>query len=153
MAVLSGLTGALRKVVLDLEQDLRERVESQPAVLGVWEAEYRAAACRDRTALSWQAWRDDRATQAAVAWVLTTVFVRFCEDNRLLGPVWIAGPDDRGQEALNAELAYYRANPEHTDREWLLQAVEHLRCTPTMGDLVESPCALWTVPVKTTSVY
>ena len=82
---------------------------------------------RERTAMSWQEWRDDRVTQAAVAWVLTTVFVRFCEDNRLLTPVWIAGPADRRQEALDAELAYFRAHPEHTDREWLLQAVEHLR--------------------------
>ncbi|MDQ1295078.1 MAG: hypothetical protein QG608_2963, partial [Actinomycetota bacterium] len=128
-----------------MEEDLRERVESQPGVRGVWEGEYRAAVGRDRTALSWQAWRDDRVTQAAVAWVLTTVFVRFCEDNGLLGPVWIAGPAGRRQEALDAELAYYRAHPEHTDREWLLQAVEYLRATRATADLVESHSALWMV--------
>ena len=100
---------------------------------------------RERTAMSWQAWRDDRVTQAAVAWVLTTVFVRFCEDNRLLKPVWIAGPADRRQEALDAELAYFRAHPEHTDREWLLQAVEYLRATKATRDLVESHSPLWTV--------
>jgi hypothetical protein len=145
MAVSPVLTAALKKVVLDLEKDLRQRVESQPDVLGAWEQEHHAAEDRDRTAMSWEAWRDDRVTQAAVAWVLTTVFVRFCEDNRLLEPVWIAGPADRRQEALDAELAYFRANPEHTDREWLLQAVEYLRDTKATTDLVESHSALWTV--------
>src|SRR4051812_46798878 len=103
MAVSPGLTAALKKVVLDLEKDLRQRVESQSEVLGVWKQEHQAAVARERTAMSWQEWRDDRVTQAAVAWVLTTVFVRFCEDNRLLKPVWISGPSDRRQEALDAE--------------------------------------------------
>jgi len=145
MAVSTGLTAALKKVVLDLEDDLRQRIVSQPDVLARWEQEYEAAVNRERTAMSWQEWRDDRVTQAAVAWVLTTVFVRFCEDNRLLKPVWIAGPADRRQEALDAELAYFRANPEDTDREWVLQSVEYLRSTKATRDLVESHSPLWTV--------
>jgi hypothetical protein len=139
------LTAALKKVVLDLEKDLRDRVESLSDVRGGWEREHQAAVDRERTAMSWQEWRDDRVTQVAVAWVLTTVFVRFCEDNRLLKPVWIAGPADRRQEALDAELAYFRANPEHTDREWLLQAVSHLRAATATRELVESHSPLWTV--------
>jgi hypothetical protein len=145
MAVSPVLTAALKKVVLDLEKDLRQRVESQSEVLSAWKQEHQAAVGRERTAMPWQEWRDDRVTQAAVAWVLTTVFVRFCEDNRLLKPVWIAGPPDRRQEALDAELAYFRANPEHTDREWLLRAVEYLRATKATADLMESHSALWTV--------
>ncbi|MFK3981380.1 BREX-2 system adenine-specific DNA-methyltransferase PglX [Micromonospora sp. NPDC050397] len=145
MAVSTGLTAALKKVVLDLEDDLRQRVVSQPDVLARWEQEHKAAESRERTAMSWQEWRDDRVTQAAVAWVLTTVFVRFCEDNRLLKPVWIAGPADRRQEALDAELSYFRAHPEDTDREWVLQAVEYLRNTKATRDLVESHSPLWTV--------
>lgn len=145
MAVSSTLTGELKKVVLSLEDDLRERVQSQPDVLETWQEEHRSALARERTAMSWQAWRDDRVTQAAVAWVLTTVFIRFCEDNRLLKPVWFAGPSHRRQEALDAELAYFRANPEHTDREWILTAVEHLRLVRATADLVESHSPLWTV--------
>ncbi|QLQ39640.1 BREX-2 system adenine-specific DNA-methyltransferase PglX [Micromonospora robiginosa] len=145
MGVSTGLTAALKKVVLDLEDDLRDRVASQPDVLATWKQEHEAAKSRERTAMSWQEWRDDRVTQAAVAWVLTTVFVRFCEDNRLLKPVWIAGPADRRQEALDAELAYFRAHPEDTDREWVLQSVEHLRITKATQDLVESHSPLWTV--------
>lgn len=145
MAVSSTLTNELKKVVLSLEDDLRERVQSQPDVLETWQEEHRSALARERTAMSWQAWRDDRVTQAAVAWVLTTVFIRFCEDNRLLKPVWFAGPSQRRQEALDAELAYFRANPEHTDREWILTAVEHLRQVRATADLVESHSPLWTV--------
>ncbi|MDG4838329.1 BREX-2 system adenine-specific DNA-methyltransferase PglX [Micromonospora sp. WMMD967] len=145
MAVSTGLTAALKKVVLDLEDDLRDRVASQPEVFKAWDTEWRIAVGRERTAMSWQEWRDDRVTQAAVAWVLTTVFVRFCEDNRLLKPVWIAGPADRRQEALDAELAYFRAHPEDTDREWVLQAVEYLRNAKATRDLVESHSPLWTV--------
>ena len=145
VAASSRLTAALKKVVLDLEVDLRQRVESQPEVRGAWQQEHQAAVDRERTAMSWQEWRDDRVTQAAVAWVLTTVFVRFCEDNRLLKPVWIAGPAERRQESLDAELAYFRTNPEHTDREWLLQAVEYLGATKATSELVESHSPLWTV--------
>jgi len=139
------LTGALKKVVLTLEDDLRARVTSQPEVDTAWRGLHAQAVDRERTAMSWQAWRDDRVTQAAVAWVLTSVFVRFCEDNRLLGPVWIAGPGQRRQEALDAELQYFRQNPEHTDREWLLQSVEHLAALRATRDLVGTHSPLWTV--------
>lgn len=145
MAVSPDLTTALKKVVLELEDDLRARVESQPEVLDDWRQQHSAAVDRERTGMSWQEWRDDRVTMAAVAWVLTTVFVRFCEDNRLLKPVWIAGPSERRQEALDAELAYFREHPEHTDREWLMQAVEHLRAVKATRELVESHSSLWTV--------
>ena len=92
MSAGKGLLGALQKQVLLLEDDLRLRVEQDPRTRAAWLGEHDAAVSRGRTAASWQAWRDDRVTQAAVGWALTTVFVRFCEDNRLVGPVWIAGP-------------------------------------------------------------
>ncbi|GAA3673757.1 hypothetical protein FB459_2837 [Yimella lutea] len=145
MPVSSALTSELKKVVLSLEDDLRARVESQPEVRAKWTREHRQATEQERTSMSWQAWRDDRVTQAAVAWVLTTVFIRFCEDNRLLQPVWISGPADRRQEALDAELSYFRLNPEHTSREWLEQAIEHLRTVHATRSLVESHSPLWSV--------
>lgn len=145
MPVSPSLTTDLKKVVLTLEDDLRSRVESQPPVLAQWQAQHREAVRRERTAMSWQEWRDDRVTQAAVAWVLTTVFVRFCEDNGLLAPVWLAGPPARQQEALDAELAYFREHPEHTAREWIGEAVAHLRTIEATKDLVESHSPLWLV--------
>ncbi len=141
----AALVADLKALVLRLEDDLRERVQSQSEVLAAWQDEHRRAAAAERTASTWQAWRDDRVTQAAVAWVLTTVFVRFCEDNALLRPVWISGPPARRQEALDAEAAYFRAHPEDTHREWLLQAIEHLRRTPATAALVDERSALWTV--------
>jgi hypothetical protein len=87
--VTPDLTGELQRRVRLLEDDLRERVTTQAAVLAAWQAEHRGALDRGRTAAVWEAWRDDRVTQAAVAWVLTTVFVKFCEDNALVAPVWI----------------------------------------------------------------
>ena len=145
MPVAPALTAELKKVVLWLQDDLRERVEKQPEVRDRWVRELQGAINRERTAMSWQAWRDDRVTQAAVAWVLTTVFIRFSEDNRLLKPVWISGPEERRQEALDAELAYFRLHPEHTSREWLEEAVTHLLSVDATRSLVESHSPLWSV--------
>ena len=109
---------------------------------GPWKQEYQRAFDKERTAASWAAWRDDRVTQVAVAWVLTTVFIRFCEDNALVGPVWIAGPDQqRRQEALDAQLAFFRTHPEDTDREWLTSAIDHLAALPATKALVDSRSA------------
>jgi hypothetical protein len=132
-----ALTAALQRQVTALEADLRVRVDTQPAVRDRWTAEHATALERGRTAASWQAWRDERVTQAAVSWVLATVFVVFCEDNALVRPVWIAGPDARRQEALDAQLAYFREHPEHTDREWLQQAVSYLAGRRATAGLVD----------------
>lgn len=135
----------LRKQVLLLEDDLRQRVETQPDLLAQWKDEHARATRAERTESSWVEWRDDRVTQAAVAWVLTTVFIRFCEDNSLLAPVWIGGPAVRRQEALDAQNAYFRANPTHTDREWLQCAIDHLAKTPATASLVGQHTMLHTV--------
>ncbi|WP_313566033.1 BREX-2 system adenine-specific DNA-methyltransferase PglX [Mobilicoccus sp.] len=145
------LTTDLKRLVLTIENDLRARVDGpdrdlrQEGAEQAWRDEYDRAREAGRTARTWTEWRDDRVTQAAVAWVLTTVFVRFCEDNRLLEPVWISGPNERRQEAHDARTAYFQQHPLHTDREWLLQPIEHLRSVPATKDLVESHSALWTV--------
>lgn len=140
----AALVADLKKQVLLLEDDLRQRI-TLPEYDQPWRSEHAAATSGDRTAATYTAWADDRITQAAVSWVLTTVFVRFCEDNRLLTPVWIAGPGHRYQEALDAELAYFRRNPEHTHREWVEQAIAHLANTPATRGLVDDQAMLHTV--------
>jgi hypothetical protein len=142
MTATTALTAALQQQVLLLEDDLRARVAADPEVEGTWKQEYQRAFDQERTAASWTAWRDDRVTQAAVAWVLTSVFIRFCEDNALVGPVWIAGPPERRQEALDAQLAFFRSHPEDTDREWLTSAISHLAALPATRALVDSHSAL-----------
>jgi len=137
-----ALTTDLQRQVLALEDDLRERLGADPALETGWRQEHQEALRKDRTAASWLTWRDDRVTQAAVAWVLTSVFIRFGEDNGLLRPVWITGPGARRQEALDAQLAFFRVHPEDTDREWLLDAAAYLGRLPATRALVDSHSAL-----------
>jgi Domain of unknown function (DUF7008)/Eco57I restriction-modification methylase len=142
MTATPALTSDLQRQVLVLEDDLRARVAADPELEGRWKQEHQRALEKERTAASWTAWRDDRVTQAAVAWVLTSVFIRFCEDNALVAPVWIAGPENRRQEALDAQLTFFRAHPEDTDREWLMDAIGHLASLPATKALIDSHSAL-----------
>jgi hypothetical protein len=142
MTATPALTTDLQRQVLLLEDDLRARVAANADLEGRWKQEHQRARDKERTAASWVAWRDDRVTQAAVAWVLTSVFIRFCEDNALVAPVWIAGPESRRQEALDAQLAFFRTHPEDTDREWLQAAIDHLAGLPATKSLVDSHSAL-----------
>lgn len=142
MTATPALTTDLQRQVLALEDDLRERLGADPALETGWRQEHQEALRKDRTAASWLTWRDDRVTQAAVAWVLTSVFIRFGEDNGLLRPVWITGPGARRQEALDAQLAFFRVHPEDTDREWLLDAAAYLGRLPATRALVDSHSAL-----------
>ena len=142
MTATPALTADLQRQVLILEDDLRARVAADPELEGDWKQEHQRALDKERTSASWVAWRDDRVTQAAVAWVLTTVFIRFCEDNALVGPVWIAGPEHRRQEALDAQLAFFRTHPEDSDREWLQAAIDHLAALPATTGLVDTRSAL-----------
>ncbi|HUY47907.1 MAG TPA: BREX-2 system adenine-specific DNA-methyltransferase PglX [Streptosporangiaceae bacterium] len=145
MTATAALTTDLQRQVLRLEEDLRDRLQADTQREGQWKQEHQRAVDKERTAASWVAWRDDRITQAAVAWVLTSVFIRFCEDNALVSPGWIAGPENRRQEALDAQLAYFRAHPEDTDREWLKSAIDYLAGLPATKALVESHSALYLV--------
>ncbi len=131
----AALVTDLKQQVLALESDLRKRL-TLPEFDEPWRAEYGQAFAAERTGQTWTQWADDRITQAAVSWVLTTVFIRFCEDNRLLAPVWISGPGERRQEALDAQNAYFRRHGEDTDREWLQQAIDYLASTPATTALV-----------------
>jgi hypothetical protein len=142
MTATTALTTDLQRQVLILEDDLRARLAADRVQEGEWKQEHQRATDKDRTAANWVTWRDDRITQAAVAWVLTTVFIRFCEDNALLRPVWITGPGARRQEALDAQLAFFRQHPDDTDREWLQDAVSYLSRLPATRALVESHSAL-----------
>lgn len=142
MTATDRLTEDLKKQVLVLEDDLRRRVDEVPEFREEWQRTHRQATEKERTAWSWTQWRDDRVTQTAVAWVLMSVFIRFCEDNALVKPVWITGPGRRRQEALDAELEFFREHPTWTSREWLEDGIAYLGNLPATRALVDAHSAL-----------
>ncbi|WP_256223952.1 BREX-2 system adenine-specific DNA-methyltransferase PglX [Streptomyces sp. ok210] len=128
----------LRKQVKALEDDLRERSEDVAEYRAKLEAEYARAREAKRTAATYGAWRDERITQVAAAWVLACVFVRFCEDNRLIADPYLAGPSERLKDAEDRDAEYFRLNPEKNDRDWLVHAFESLAATnPAVADLFD----------------
>ncbi|MEU9465342.1 BREX-2 system adenine-specific DNA-methyltransferase PglX [Streptomyces avermitilis] len=141
----AALLKDLRKQVTALEDDLRERTESVDEFRVDLEREYAAAREANRTAATYGAWRDERVIQVAAAWVLATVFVRFCEDNGLVDDPYIAGPGERLADAEDRQAAFFRERPELNDRDWLLAGFEALagahEATAGLFDRVHNP--LW----------
>ena len=58
-------------------------------------SEWQSARTASRTSASYEAWREGQITQSAASWLLSTVFLRFCEDNELILPPFLAGPGER----------------------------------------------------------
>src|SRR5699024_8365669 len=127
-ALLTGLQPRLKT----LEQDLHDQAhDPEVAWSQQLRREHAEATERGRTALTWSQWVAGEVTQAAVAWLLASVFVRFCEDNRLLpGGPWIAGPGDRLDRAVDNENAYFAEHTTHNARDWLEQAFGSLAGLP-----------------------
>lgn len=147
LATIAGnqLTTALKPQLALLVDDMRARLTADSAELERWRATHQAAVQEKRTAVSWTDWSEDQLTQAAVGWLLTSVFVRFCEDNLLLGDtaVWITHPDSMlRQRAVDAETSFYREHPDYSYREWLEQSFEALRQYPATQSLVDGHAAL-----------
>lgn len=80
--LLADLKGQLKL----LEADLTARADD---VTNEWGAtlrtEHANATARERTGLPWIDWRNGQVAQAAVAWILATVFIRFAEDRHRRG--------------------------------------------------------------------
>ncbi|MEV7124438.1 BREX-2 system adenine-specific DNA-methyltransferase PglX [Streptomyces sp. NPDC093260] len=123
----AALLKDLKRQVTALEDDLRARTESVDEIRDRLEAEYRHAREARRTAATYGAWRDERVTQSAAAWVLACVFVRFCEDNGLIDEPFIAGPGERLAEAEARHEAYFREHPTKNNRDWLFAAFDAVR--------------------------
>ncbi|WP_175412583.1 BREX-2 system adenine-specific DNA-methyltransferase PglX [Streptomyces sp. TRM64462] len=116
----------VRKQVRALEADLRQRSEDVDRYRGGLRAMYERARASGRTAATYGAWRDEHITQGAVAWVMGTVFVRFCEDNTLIDRPFIAGPGQRLTEAEERQRVYLSDHPGTNAQDWLAEAFTHL---------------------------
>ncbi|CAM3450456.1 BREX-2 system adenine-specific DNA-methyltransferase PglX [Nocardioides dubius] len=155
-ALLKDLKAQLKLV----QADLRARADDTSDRWGArLQEEYAEARKRERTGHSWVVWRDNEVDQAAVAWLISMTFVRFCEDNDLLSgaridgqPVpigWIAGPGDRTARAEENLTAYFRENPTHNRRDWLRQAFRVLAAQPAGKALVdEKHNPVWTADIS-----
>jgi hypothetical protein len=137
-----ALKNALVKQVTELEKDLRPRGLEDPRL----KVEWRAARSAERTAATFETWLGERATQVAVAWVLSSVFVRFCEDNGLIEYPFITGPGDRDDLARDLQAKFYEAHPDSDDRGWLEEAFDALSVSPVAAGLFDRKHnPMWTI--------
>ncbi|WP_101833083.1 BREX-2 system adenine-specific DNA-methyltransferase PglX, partial [Frankia canadensis] len=139
-----------QRQVKALEKDLKAQVSELAEVGERLREEYDRAFKVGRTAATWSAWLGERVTQAAVAWVLGTVFVRFCEDNGLIGDPFLAGPTTvRLTLAEERTEEFYRRNPNKTARDWLLTAFGEIAAVPVGAALFdERHNALFQIPLS-----
>ncbi|MEV6616436.1 BREX-2 system adenine-specific DNA-methyltransferase PglX [Streptomyces sp. NPDC051051] len=122
-----ALLDDLKQQVKAVETDLGKQVKALGDVGARLRAEYDQARKLGRTAATWNSWLDERVTQVAVAWVLGTVFVRFCEDNRLIPEPYLTGADGDRRELAEARYdAYVEAEDDPTYRGWLEKAFDEL---------------------------
>ncbi|MBF0182075.1 MAG: BREX-2 system adenine-specific DNA-methyltransferase PglX [Magnetococcales bacterium] len=131
----------LKGLLPGLEDDIRVRLEETPEEKARLEGQYQEARDGGRTGAAWEAWRDERVTQAAAAWVLAGVFVRFMEDNGLIEQPWLSGPNDeqnnRRRLAEDRRTLYFHNHPSHSDRDYLLHAFAEVAKYPAVGALFD----------------
>ena len=133
----AALLADLRRQLRLLERDLAGRAEDVPAMAAALEAEYRAARAAERTGDTFGVWRAGELTQAAVAWLLGCVFVRFAEDNSLVRAPLIVGPDARNARATDRQTLYFRDHPTDTDRDYLLDVFATIARLPALAGLYD----------------
>ena len=126
--LLADLTRLLKR----LEEDLLRRIDEVTDLKTSLQAEWKAARDADRTAETFETWVDQVITQAGVHWLLSCVFLRFIEDNKLVDRPWLGGTPESGNLALARDRheAYFRANPLHSDREYLLASFREAGTLP-----------------------
>jgi hypothetical protein len=132
---LPKLQSDLIRLVKEMHEDLRQRCDGVAEVQAPLQQEYAQAQQAGRTQETFSAWRDNYLNQVAVAWVLSCVFVRYLEDNGLLDECYLAGQGDRRNEAHERYLAFFRAHPEWSDREYFLHLFETVAQLPGCQDL------------------
>jgi hypothetical protein len=151
----ANLLKNLQALLPHIERDILAYSEANAELSVHLQSEYRSAVEAERTAEHFVSWREAQITQAAVAWVLTCVFVRFLEDNGLLNEPVLAGPvsNAKGQNALQQAkermVAYFNEHPTHEERHYLLNLFAELEKYSVIAELLDhrhNP--LWQIPVS-----
>jgi hypothetical protein len=139
----------LGTLIRPLKDDLRERSELDEFAAPL-HAEYEAARAAKRVDGTYESWREGQLEQVAVAWILSTLFIRFSEDNGLIADAWLSGPGLRLDEAQDRQAAFFRANPHCNYADWLLAAVGHMSANPvTKGLFDKRHNPMWRVTLST----
>lgn len=112
------LSADLAVQVTQAERELHATVAGEAELRVQLHADHDRAVAAQRNGRGWTAWLDEQVTLSAVAWVLGTVFVRWCEDNALIEP-HLSGPGDRLGDAEDAQQQFISAQPLSTSTDWL----------------------------------
>jgi hypothetical protein len=136
---------ALQGQVKALVEDLRGQVPADAELMSKLHKEYADAKAGQRTGGTVESWLEDALDQAAVAWVLGCVFVRFCEDNGLVEGLWLGGPEPAApvERAVQHRQAHLIANPRDNDRHWLRAGFGHLRSLRATGKIFDDHNPVW----------
>ncbi len=134
----AALLSDLQDLLVKLQEDLRTRCAERPEVETPLRAQYDAARAAKRTAEAYESWREDQFALATVAWILSCVFIRFLEDNGLLGDTaYLSGPGTRLALARDQHTIYFRQHPTESDREYLYHVFRTVRGLPGMAPLFD----------------
>jgi hypothetical protein len=145
----AALLEDLQSLLKDLRDDIRERVETQPDLDARLREEHRSAREAARTAEPYEEWRKEPITQAAVAWILGCVFVRFLEDNGLADTPRLSGPSERLALARDHHTLFFQKHPSETDREYLLDVFGEVGQLPAAKELFDkNHNPLWSLLVS-----
>lgn len=145
----------LQRLLPKLEKDILAYCNQNAERSQHLQDEYKKAQEAGRTSEHFVEWQSAQITQAAVAWVLICVFIRFMEDNGLLAEPVLSGPVQRpgGSQPLKHAKdrieAYFNQHPTHAEREYLLQLFAQLEQLPAVAELLDhrhNP--LWQIPVS-----
>lgn len=154
----SDLLKDLQRELPKIEKDILEYSEYKEGLAEHLQEEYEKAQAAGRTAEHFVAWREAQITQAAVAWLLTCVFVRFLEDNNLLVEPMLSGPASSNQDGKETKplqhakermVAFFNENPTLEERDYLLDLFAQLERFPVIAELLDhrhNP--LWQIPVS-----
>lgn len=151
----TALLKDLQRLLPKIEKDILAYSEQNSELTEHLNSEYTKAVQASRTAEHFIDWREAQITQAAVAWLLTCVFVRFLEDNQLLSEPVLAGATEREDgtkpldHAKQRMVAYFNENPTHAEREYLLSLFEELEKNPVVAELLDHKHnPLWQIPIS-----
>jgi len=132
-----------------LEGDLRERADTVAELSVALQGEYRAARDAGRTGEAFEVWREGMLIQAAAAWLLGCVFVRFLEDNGLVEEALISGPGERRSHAAERQILYFQEHPLDSDRDYLYAVFRVVAKLPAVAMLFdEGHNPLWTYGIS-----